>query len=420
MTSLPNLSSRRSGLASRFAFLTRWFRRQDNSYGERYGFDASSSSQNADADALDDPDAPTTGNGNGHGHGDGPDHDHEPPRRSLLRRRPGGSRERSIAQLQQAYEEVFDLVGTLKQHMEAQSHRSERLIEMMEGLPEALKSLPEANRNQTQTLQVIEGHLKQQNLQSEGLTQAIQGLAKAAGNQEHAMNLIQQQLDAGQESREQLHQNFSHLGETLEQMTETHQASTQLLTRLNDTHEQSDVQMQQLVARNQRQMTMMSVVSWSLAIVALTVAGAVAIWVGQQINGTSGSADAGGAQTAGFVAPASTNDTARDETTAASQTSADADATTAATTTTDADAAAQATVQGAAQDAAADQTSGDGSVADESTADASAASDAPTDASTDAPIEAVPWLPTFDAHASIVESLEALEAMAPHADATDE
>lgn len=256
-----------SSLTNRFAFLARWFRRQDE-------FD-----HGGVAVAVNHPHTAANGDGDG-------DHNGNGKRPGLLLRR-RASRERNLAQLQQAYEEVVELVHTLKQHMDAQSERSERLLTMMEGLPEALKSLPEANRNQTQTLQAIEGHLKQQTHHSEGLTQAIQGLAKAAGNQEHAMGLIQQQLDAGQTSREQMHENFTALGETLRHMSESNQAATQLLTRLNDKHEQSDTHMQQMVARNQRQMTVMSIVSWSLAIVALGVAAAVAISVGQQTSGVA-------------------------------------------------------------------------------------------------------------------------------------
>ncbi len=276
MSSLPSLSTL-SALTSRFAFLGRWFRRQDD-----LKYEIQNDVQNVRHDrpytaTVTDSDVSTNGDGDGNGDGNSNGNG----RRFLKRRRDKSSRDRSIAQLQHAYDEVIDLVGTLKQHMESQSERSDRLLTMMEGLPDALKSLPEANRNQTQTLQAIEGHLKQQNHHNEGLTQAIQGLAKAAGNQEHAMSLIQQQLDAGQQSREQMQANFGALSDTLQHMSDSNQAGAQLLHRLSDKHEQSEAQVQQLVARNQRQMTMMSIVSWSLAIVALAVAASVAIGVGR-------------------------------------------------------------------------------------------------------------------------------------------
>lgn len=288
MSTLSSLSS----LTHRFAFLTRWFRRQDD-------FD-----DTAAAVATAEPTRSTV-HGHGHGAGNGNHNgngDHKGNGRgsgSFLRRR--SSRE---AQLQHAYDEVIELVTTLKHHMESQAERSERLLAHMEGLPEALKSLPEANRNQTQTLQAIEGHLKQQNQHTEGLTQAIQGMATVAGNQEHAMGLIQQQLDAGQASREQMHESFAALSNTLHHMSDSNQAGTQLLNRLNEKQQQSEAQMQQLVMRNQRQMTMMSIVSWSLAIVALAVAAAVAVSVGRQATEASAQPGASaGAQVAGVAQP---------------------------------------------------------------------------------------------------------------------
>lgn len=291
-------------LAGRLAALARRFRRDDDTRS----FDASSPTSQPGHEIDDNGGANGLHNGSGNGHDDGPDNEPRPPRRWLTRRRES-SRERSVAQLQHAYDEVIDLVGTLKQHIEAQSERSERLLTMMEGLPEALKSLPEANRNQTQTLQTIENHLKQQHQHSEGLTQAIQGLAKAAGNQEHAMNLIQHQLDAGQESREQLHENFNALGKTLGHMSETNQASAQMLSRLHEQQEQNEAQLERIVTRSQRQMTAMSIVSWALAILALGIAGAVAVWVGQTMNqsasGPQGNAPVEAAYATGFEMPAS-------------------------------------------------------------------------------------------------------------------
>ncbi|MFP4145900.1 MAG: hypothetical protein ACLFV3_12245, partial [Phycisphaeraceae bacterium] len=168
------------------------------------------------------------------------------------------------ARKQEAWDEMVSLIHNLKGHMEAQSQRSERLLEMMEGLPEALKSLPEAHRNQAQLLQAIRGQMEQQTLNSQGLTQAIESLSTATDRQEQAMTHIQGQLDASREDRQQLNSSFSALSDTLGQMSQSTQAGTDLLHRLADRSAQSEAQMQQLFARNQRQSTIMSVVSWAL------------------------------------------------------------------------------------------------------------------------------------------------------------
>ncbi|MEX0886677.1 MAG: hypothetical protein WD009_09585 [Phycisphaeraceae bacterium] len=191
-------------------------------------------------------------------------------------------RDRAIAQLQGAYEEVVGLMTSMQQHMQAQNDRSERLLQMMEGLPEALKSLPEAQRNQTRTLEAIQGHLAEQSRNTAGLTQAITSLAQAADNHERSMNIIQQQLDASQHNGEQILSSFSSLSDTLGRMTDSSQAGTAVLQRLADRGEQSDQQMRQLFSRSQRQFTIMSAISWALAILALGVAGLVAFAVTQQ------------------------------------------------------------------------------------------------------------------------------------------
>ncbi len=230
-----------SGLSTGWSYLTSWFRR----------------------------DPATAANGRGNGE-------------ALPARQQAASRDRAIAQLQGAYEEVVGLMSSIQQHMQAQSDRSERLLAMMEGLPEALKSLPEAQRNQTRTLEAIQGHLAEQSRHTAGLTQAIQGLAQAADTHERSMNIIQQQLDASQHNGEQILSSFSSLSETLGRMTDSSQAGTAVLQRLAERSEQSDDQVRRLFTRSQRQFTIMSVVSWALAILALGVAGLVAYAVAQQ------------------------------------------------------------------------------------------------------------------------------------------
>ena len=103
------------------------------------------------------------------------------------------------------------------------------------------------------------------------------------------MSAIGQQLDAGHQRSEQILGSFNTLSGTLGRMTDANEASTGLLRRMAEQESQAAEQVRQLFVRNQKQMTTMSVVSCSLAIVALTVAGYVAVSVsklsGQQAAG---------------------------------------------------------------------------------------------------------------------------------------
>ncbi len=200
----------------------------------------------------------------------------------LSPRRP--AKESPIDRLQRGYEEMVDLMGAVRNHMAQQSQRSERLLEMLEGLPEALRSLPEATRNQTRTLDAIQSNLSQQMTHSAKLADALNGLAKSTQHHDAAMSAINQQLDASHQCSEQILTSFNTMSGTLTRMGEQNEAGRDLLKSIADQEGRAGEQMRDLFLKTQKHVTTMSIVSWSLAIVALTVAGFVAVSVSRMSN----------------------------------------------------------------------------------------------------------------------------------------
>ena len=194
------------------------------------------------------------------------------------------AKETPVEKLQRGYEEMVALMTSVRNHLETQAERSERLLRVLDGLPEALKSLPEATRNQTRTLEAIQTNLGQQVQHNTKLAEALNGLSQSTKHHEHAMSAISQQLDAGHQRSEHILGSFNCLTSTLDRMTDASEASTILLRRMAEQESQAAEQVRQLFIRNQKQMTTMSIVSWSLALVALTVAGYVAISLGKLSN----------------------------------------------------------------------------------------------------------------------------------------
>ena len=194
------------------------------------------------------------------------------------------AKESPVEKLQRGYEEMVALMTSVRNHLETQAERSERLLRVLDGLPEALKSLPEATRNQTRTLEAIQTNLSQQVQHNTKLAEALNGLSQSTKHHEHAMSAIGQQLDAGHQRSEQILGSFNCLTSTLDRMTDANEASTILLRRMAEQESQAAEQVRQLFVRNQKQMTTMSIVSWSLALVALTVAGFVAVSLGKLSN----------------------------------------------------------------------------------------------------------------------------------------
>ena len=200
----------------------------------------------------------------------------EEPGADLARRT---TKESPIDRLQRGYEEMVDLMGAVRNHMAQQSQRSERLLEMLEGLPDALRSLPEATRNQTRTLDAIQSNLSQQASHSAKLADALNGLAKSTQHHDAAMSAINQQLDASHQCSEQILSSFNVMSGALARIGEENEAGRDLLRKMAEQENKAGDQVRELFIKTQKHVTTMSIVSWALAIVALTVAGFVAVSV---------------------------------------------------------------------------------------------------------------------------------------------
>ena len=137
-----------------------------------------------------------------------------------------------MQQLQKGYEEMIDLMGSVRTHMELQSERSERLLTVLEGLPEAIKSLPETSRNQTRTLEAIQSSLEQQGEHNSRLSDALNSLSRTTSQHQQAMTSVGKQLDSGNQRSEQMLHSFKGLNGTLDRMSESNEASTGLLQQI--------------------------------------------------------------------------------------------------------------------------------------------------------------------------------------------
>jgi chromosome segregation ATPase len=192
------------------------------------------------------------------------------PRRGLFSRFSSAPRDAAaLTELRKGYTEVVDMVRVVREHLNQQADRSERLLNMLEHLPRAMETLPETNRNQSRMLEVIQLHLDQQGRQSTKLNEALATLAHASDHASQVMGLIQQQVDSNRDSDQRVLQSFEAMNQTMQRLNDSSQAGVIALRELS---QQSDRRMQELIQTNARHMTILSVTSWVLAAIAAAIA----------------------------------------------------------------------------------------------------------------------------------------------------
>lgn len=188
-------------------------------------------------------------------------------------------REAAILQLQQGYAEVVDTMHAIRRHMDQQSARSDRLLGLMEGLPDVLRSIPETNAKQTSVLQAIEGQMRTQVESTGQLSTALTDLAGATRHQQEALGELHQQMDLGRQQNESLRDSLGILSETMEHVTEASDSNVTAMNSITEEVRGNDKRFRDLFQRSQKHTTVMAAVSWALALGALAISGYVAVMV---------------------------------------------------------------------------------------------------------------------------------------------
>ncbi|MEM6394058.1 MAG: hypothetical protein AAF797_14930 [Planctomycetota bacterium] len=190
-------------------------------------------------------------------------------------------KEVSIQQVKAGYGEVMETMKSVRDHLDQQSQRSERMLTLLEDLPATLKSLPEATRQQTQALEAIRANLEKSNETTGYLTTAITGLSEVAGQQRESLDKMHQNMAEETVARQELRDGLSTLDATMgEVKAATDESRAAAVSLANESRGREDAT-RELFQRSQRMTLVFTVVSWALAIGAIVVAAYVGIKVSQ-------------------------------------------------------------------------------------------------------------------------------------------
>ena len=191
----------------------------------------------------------------------------------------------TIAQLKNGYGEVVETMKAVRSHLDEQSHRSDRMLELMQHLPEVLQSIPEANRTQSRMLEAIHENLGRSNDTAAKLSEAISGLTSAAGSQERTLTSIHEHLVEEDQTRHKLNEGVAGLNDTLGHVVASNAATRDAMGTVVEQSRVNDEQMRELYSRSQKTTTAMMLVALALATGALALGGYMAYMI-SQMNAT--------------------------------------------------------------------------------------------------------------------------------------
>ena len=173
--------------------------------------------------------------------------------------------------MEEAYTRIIDLVGSIRNHLELQDRRAERMAPTLERLAEGLANIPEAAKTQIELLADIGRHIESDAERARRIEAAFSQLPHIADAQRETMVSMGRQMDTLNEANERGVAAFGEFRQTLSQLTDATGASTSSLKQIQlDAAAQED-NLARLLEQQTRRLTLFACAAIALATVAAAV-----------------------------------------------------------------------------------------------------------------------------------------------------
>jgi hypothetical protein len=168
----------------------------------------------------------------------------EPPALTMTTPRP-----RAMPEPARRADDVATIAQKISDHLEAQSRRSQRSLELIEKLPGMLDTLPEMNRQNTRLLDVLGEHLDQARKREGSLASTLGRITETAGHQAEVLSHVQEQLDANRQVTARVAESLTSVRSGLNELTETNRRLTSSLDSMRTGASQREIELLESVQR---------------------------------------------------------------------------------------------------------------------------------------------------------------------------
>ena len=181
-------------------------------------------------------------------------------------------RESALAQLQEGYERVNQLMADMQQHMADQSARTERMCAAVEQLARTMEDLPAISREQARTLEAIAGQMEASSSLNQQLAEAVGEIPRVTRAQADALTGINSRLEMMNEQNVVATQSVDKLNSAIASVGQTGQVQTELLKQLDARSGEHNQRLADLLASQGRRFTILLVITILLALAAVAAA----------------------------------------------------------------------------------------------------------------------------------------------------
>jgi hypothetical protein len=183
--------------------------------------------------------------------------------------RPWGKNNVAIAQLQEGFNSLTELMGSIRENLEAQGQRQSELIDHLSALPKVLEMIPESNRIQSETLKAMHQQLVSQAEQQQTLGEILEKLSEAGGEQKDILEGLRERVETLNHQDKAMADSLNTVGAAMESTSRNAATSAEVLSSLRDNIKSRDSELERVLHRQGARFTTMLAIAIFLSIAAL-------------------------------------------------------------------------------------------------------------------------------------------------------
>jgi DNA repair ATPase RecN len=183
--------------------------------------------------------------------------------------KPWAKRDAALAQLQEGFNTLNDLLGSVKENLDRQAQKQDQLLKVLVNIPDALRSIPENSRMQAETLKAVGEQLRHQNQQYNKLGDVLEKVADSSTDQKKLLDMLHERVDVISQHDASMADSMRHVSTAMENVSQNSQTSAQVLDQMRAGARTRDTELQYILHRQGVRFTAMLSVAIFLSIAAL-------------------------------------------------------------------------------------------------------------------------------------------------------
>jgi RNA binding exosome subunit len=198
--------------------------------------------------------------------------------------RPWRKNTEAIANLQNGFQSLTELMNEIRQNMVNQGRRQDELNGYLSALPKLLESIPESSRVHAETLKAMQAQLERQGNHQETLGEILEKMAESDGDQKALLEGLRERVETLNHQDKAMADSLGNVSAALEQSTRHSAAGTQVLQSLRENLKNRDDDLEKVIQRQNARFTILLIVAISVSVAALFAVGVMGYFLTHHAN----------------------------------------------------------------------------------------------------------------------------------------